>query len=136
MCGMRGVSSADARIGTLARPAITPAGWPAVLLRLAYLTVANAFVVLRLLPMSDRDKHSRTERTVRGLPGRLGRKRAAWRRATRSRCQRSTVSGRTTSRILRSTSEGRRCSNAARNERSPGENRTLSPPSWRSSTVI
>jgi putative transposase len=27
-----------------------------VLLRLAYLTVANTFAVLRLLPMSDRDK--------------------------------------------------------------------------------
>jgi putative transposase len=27
-----------------------------VLLRLAYLTVTNAFAVLRLLPMSDRDK--------------------------------------------------------------------------------
>ncbi|WP_329375549.1 integrase core domain-containing protein [Streptomyces sp. NBC_01483] len=29
-----------------------------MLLRLAYLTVANAFAVLRLLPMSDRDKHT------------------------------------------------------------------------------
>jgi hypothetical protein len=28
----------------------------AVLLRLAYLTVTNTFAVLRLLPMSDRDK--------------------------------------------------------------------------------
>jgi hypothetical protein len=27
-----------------------------VLLRLAYLTVTNTFAVLRLLPMSDRDK--------------------------------------------------------------------------------
>jgi putative transposase len=27
-----------------------------VLLRLAYLTVTNAFAVLRLLPLSDRDK--------------------------------------------------------------------------------
>ena len=27
-----------------------------MLLRLAYLTLANAFVALRLLPMSDRDK--------------------------------------------------------------------------------
>ena len=33
------------------------------------------------------------ERTVRGRPGRLGRDLAAWRRASRSRCQRSTVSG-------------------------------------------
>jgi hypothetical protein len=31
-----------------------------VLLRLAYLTVANTFAVLRLLPMSDRDKDSQT----------------------------------------------------------------------------
>ncbi|MFF8024837.1 hypothetical protein ACFZDJ_27810 [Streptomyces sp. NPDC007896] len=29
-----------------------------MLLRLAYLTVANAFAVLRLLPMSDRGKHT------------------------------------------------------------------------------
>ncbi|MFH9968064.1 hypothetical protein ACH4PR_43210 [Streptomyces mirabilis] len=29
-----------------------------MLLRLAYLTVATAFAVLRLLPMSDRDKHT------------------------------------------------------------------------------
>ena len=35
------------------------------------------------------------EPTVRGRPGRLGRDRAAWRHARRSRCQRSTVSGRT-----------------------------------------
>ena len=38
------------------------------------------------------------ERTVRGRPVRLGRDLAAWRRASRSRCQRSTVSGRTSSR--------------------------------------
>jgi transposase len=31
-----------------------------VLLRLAYLTVANAFAVMRLLPMSDRDKDTET----------------------------------------------------------------------------
>ena len=29
-----------------------------MLLRLAYLTVTNAFAVLRLLPMSDRDKYA------------------------------------------------------------------------------
>lgn len=29
---------------------------PIVLLRLAYLTVTNAFAMLRVLPMSDRDK--------------------------------------------------------------------------------
>jgi putative transposase len=32
------------------------AGWPAVLLRLAYLGLTNTFALLRLLPMSDRDK--------------------------------------------------------------------------------
>ena len=35
---------------------IDAAGWFAVLLRLAYLGVTNAFAVLRLLPMSNRDK--------------------------------------------------------------------------------
>ncbi|MFK0108443.1 hypothetical protein [Streptomyces sp. NPDC091217] len=32
------------------------AGWALVVLRLACLTITNAFAVLRLLPMSDRDK--------------------------------------------------------------------------------
>jgi hypothetical protein len=32
------------------------AGWPFVLVRLAYLAVGSAFGVLRLLPMSDREK--------------------------------------------------------------------------------
>ncbi len=53
---MRGFSSTDAGIGALAGLAITPAWWLVVLLRLAYLTVTNTFAVLRLLPMSDRDK--------------------------------------------------------------------------------
>ena len=35
---------------------IDAAGWAVVLLRLAYLGVTNAFAVLRLLPMSNRDK--------------------------------------------------------------------------------
>jgi hypothetical protein len=35
---------------------IDAALWSAVLLRLAYLGVTNAFAVLRLLPMSNRDK--------------------------------------------------------------------------------
>jgi hypothetical protein len=76
------------------------------------------------------------ERTVRGLPERFGREAAAWRRATRSRCQRSTVSGRTSNRILHSAPDGSQCSKAAKNARSLGENRTLSLPSWCSSTVI
>jgi hypothetical protein len=35
---------------------IAAAWWSAVLLRLAYLGVTNAFAMLRLLPMSNRDK--------------------------------------------------------------------------------
>src|SRR5258706_5478261 len=31
-------------------------GWPVVLLRLAYLGVTNALAIMRLLPLSDRDK--------------------------------------------------------------------------------
>jgi hypothetical protein len=38
------------------RPATLPRGWLAVLLRLAYLGVTNAFAMLRLLPMSDHAK--------------------------------------------------------------------------------
>ena len=76
------------------------------------------------------------ERTVRGRPGRLGRDLAAWRRASRSRCQRSTVSGRISSRNRPSTSRGSRCSRAARNARSAGQNRGRVLPSCRSRTVI
>jgi hypothetical protein len=36
--------------------AITAAGWPAVLLRLAYLGLKNTFALLRLLPMNDPNK--------------------------------------------------------------------------------
>jgi hypothetical protein len=39
------------RVGTT-----TPARWQPVLMRLAYLAVSNAFAVLRLLPISDREK--------------------------------------------------------------------------------
>ena len=76
------------------------------------------------------------ERMVRGRPGRLGRDLAAWRRASRSRCQHSTVSGRTSSRNRPSTSLGRRCSRAAKNARSLGRSRGRVVPSCRSSTVI
>jgi hypothetical protein len=69
-------------------------------------------------------------------PGRLGRDLAAWRRARTSRCQRSTVSGRTSRRNRPSTSLGSRCSRAARNARSPGQNRGRVLPSCRSRTVI
>lgn len=60
-------------------------------------------------------------------PGRFGLDRAACRRRTRSRCQRNTVSGRTSNRIPRSASGVRRCSNAARNARPGPVNRTFSP---------
>jgi hypothetical protein len=76
-----------------------------------------------------RSTSRRMERTVRGRPGCLGRDLAAWRRASRSRCQRSTVSGRTSSRNRLSTSRGRACSRAARNARSPGQNRGRVVPS-------
>ncbi|ADI04313.1 hypothetical protein SBI_01192 [Streptomyces bingchenggensis BCW-1] len=83
-----------------------------------------------------RSTRMRIERTVGGRPGCLGRQEAAWRRATRLRCQRSTVSGRTSSRDPRRTGGGSRCRSAARNARSLGVNRIFSLPSWRSSTVI
>jgi hypothetical protein len=67
--------------------------------------------------------------------GRPGRELEAWRRASRSRCQRSTVSGRISSRNLPSMSRGSRCSRAARNARSTGENRGRALPSCRSSTM-
>jgi hypothetical protein len=38
------------------RSGISTAGWLAVLLRLAYLGLTNTFALLRLLPMTDRDK--------------------------------------------------------------------------------
>jgi len=82
-----------------------------------------------------RSTSTRMERTVGGRPGRFGLDRYAWRRARRSRCQRSTVSGRTRSRTRRSTSRGSRCSSAARNARSLASNRTFSVLSCRSSTV-
>ena len=52
----------------------------------------------------------------------------------RWRCQRSTVSGRTTKCSRLSTSLGSRCSSAASNARSPGVNRTLPGPSCRRRT--
>ena len=49
-------SSAGCWLWALRSWVIDAAGWFAVLLRLAYLGVTNAFAVLRLLPMSNRDK--------------------------------------------------------------------------------
>jgi hypothetical protein len=85
---------------------------------------------------AERTTRARTERTVRGLPERFGREEAAWRRAIRSRCQRSTVSGRTSNRTPRNASTGSQCSKAAKNARSPGANRPRWLPSCRCSTVI
>ena len=82
-----------------------------------------------------RSTRTRTERTVDGRPRRLGRDRAACRFLIRSRCQRSTVSGRTSSRIRRNVSGLSRCSSAASKARSGDANRTFLPPSWRSRTV-
>jgi hypothetical protein len=83
---------------------------------------------------TSRNTRTRIERTVRGRPGCRGRDRRARRRATTSRCQRSTVSGRTTKCSLSSTPLGSRYSSAASNARSPGVNRTLSGPSCRCRT--
>jgi hypothetical protein len=54
------------------------------------------------LSFARRRTRAQMERTVRGRPGRFGRDAVAWRRASRSRCQRRTVSGRTCNRSLRS----------------------------------
>jgi hypothetical protein len=48
--------------------------------------------------LASRSTRTRIDRSVRGRPGRLGRETLAWRRATRSRCQRRAVSGRTSNR--------------------------------------
>ena len=76
------------------------------------------------------------ERTVRGRPGRLGRDLAAWRRASRSRCQRSTVSGRTSSRNRPSTSRREAVQQGGQERPVAGQNRGRVVPSCRSSTVI
>jgi hypothetical protein len=54
----------------------------------------------------------------------------------RSISERSTVSGRTSSRNRPSTSRGSQCSRAARNARSPGENRGRVAPSCRCRTDL
>ena len=66
---------------------------------------------------------ARTERTVRGRPGRLGLDRAACRFLIKSRCQRSTVSGRTSSRIRPRACRLSRCSSAASRTRSQDRER-------------
>jgi hypothetical protein len=62
----------------------------------------------------------RIHQMVRGRPTRMGREILACRRAIKSRCQRSTVSGRTSRRTLRRTSRGSRCS---RRRATPGQPR-------------
>lgn len=91
----------------------------------------------RRYPSSDslsrtrRKASTRMERTVSGQPARFGLGLAACRRAIRSRCQRTIMSGRTSSRNRRTTSGGKRCSNTARKARSHGVNRAFCSPSWR-----
>jgi putative transposase len=55
-CALHGILKAVTLGGALAWVAMTAARWSVVLLRLACLGVTNAFAMLRLLPMSDRDK--------------------------------------------------------------------------------
>ena len=71
------------------------------------------------------------ERTVGGRPRRFGFDMFACRALIRSRCQRSTVSGRTISRSRRRTARGKGCSSAARNARSTGVYVTVVGPRWR-----
>ena len=54
--GVQIASSEISRTSALARLSIVAEGWSTVLLRLGYLAVTHAFAMLRLLPMSDRDK--------------------------------------------------------------------------------
>lgn len=65
---------------------------------------------------------TRREQSLPGLEARSagawGRETVAWRRATTLRCQRSSVSGRTSNRILPVTVRGIRCGSAASNDRS------------------
>jgi hypothetical protein len=67
---------------------------------------------------------------------RRGRDMATWRRACRSRCQCSTVSGRISSVNRCGLARGSVPSSAAGHARSAGANRTRCPPSWRCNTAI
>ena len=86
--------------------------------------------------LARRNTRARMERRVRGRPGRLFRETVAWRRLSRSRCQRRTVSGRTSRCSRRSAWRGNWARSAARKVRSAGVNLTFRSPSWRSRTVI
>lgn len=85
--------------------------------------------------LARRRTRTRTDRMMRGRPGRFGRDILAWRRRSRSRCQRRMVSGRTSRRSLRKIWRGSRCRRAASNALSAGLKRTLVSPSWRCSTA-
>jgi hypothetical protein len=84
---------------------------------------------------TKRSTSTRIERTVGGRPRRQGREAAAWRRASRSRCQRKTVSGRTSSRKPCRLGRGSRCSSPASHARSAASNRTRCPSSCRCGTA-
>ena len=85
--------------------------------------------------LADQPQHQDANRAHGARPARApGPGPRACRRATTSRCQRSTVSGRTTRCSRLSTFLGSRCSSAATNALSPGVNRTLSGPSCRCRT--
>lgn len=77
----------------------------------------------------------RMERMVGGRPRRFGVEMVARLCFIRLRCQRSTVSARTTRRGRRKTGRGRGCNSAASNARSAGVKVTVLGPSWRCSTA-
>jgi hypothetical protein len=80
-----------------------------------------AFILGIRTPVRITSIPARIERTTGGRPRRLSRDRAACRPLIRLRCQRSTVSARTSNRIRRNASGLSRCSSAADNARSGGE---------------
>jgi hypothetical protein len=89
--------------------AISAACCPTVLLRLAYLGLTNAFAMLRLLPMSDRDKDAeilalRHQITV--LERQLGKERVRTRLVRRCRPRRRCGGSWTPSALRRRQSRG------------------------------
>jgi hypothetical protein len=92
----------------------------------------DAAVAPARISLARRRTRTRIDRMVRGRPGRFGRDILAWRRRSRSRCQRRIVSGRTSRRSLCRVWSGRRCRSAASDMRSAGVNRGLVILPWRS----
>ncbi len=78
--------------------------------------------------LARRSAKARIERSVRGRPRRRGRDLVAWRRAIKSRCHVSIVSGRTSSRRRRRVGLGSGCSSAASHARSTGSNLDFTDP--------